>query len=435
MNSKHAALWDEVQGPCETPMLQAALGADVDPTALLDGWTPIHFLCENCLVKPAARTEGLRLLLLANFDANVVDERGWSALHLLCTNKSGSEEDLVPSIHQLLSAGANVDLQTSDNKKSALHFLCGNEALSIDTLEAVLQAKPDLNLVDSHGNVALHYLAENCFVSNRMFSLMLEAGANLNHQNHFQSTPTHYICQNSRVTGIVIRELLKHKANFNIKNNIGYTPIHYLCENNVLTVDMLKEILRDKHVNITITNSLGKLASDCIPFQNHDCRAYLQKFVAPNLNRASGNITASSPIGGEDPNELPEPLKKTLTAWNASLPPFDEAFYNAISCEAAFESIYVEVQEISRRACDTPGDIAAFTSWKKSLGKWRNCILLAYAALIPPDIWHRYAELFQRPVPSDMLKLRGEIEKAWMQYPDQIQRRGRFEALSGVFNN
>ncbi|KAG3121547.1 hypothetical protein PI124_g329 [Phytophthora idaei] len=433
MSAKHAALWDEVQGSCEAPKLQAALSAGADPSALLDGWTPLHFVCENRSVEPMARAEGLRLLIHAGFDANAVDENGWSALHLLCKNKSGGDGDLVPSIQQLLAARANVNLQTSDNKKSALHFLCENEAVSGDALEALLKAKPDVSSVDADGNIPLHYLAENAYVSDRMFSLMLAAKTNLNIQNHFQSTPAHYICQNSRVTQLMIRELLQYKANFNIKNNIGNTPVHYLCENDVVTVDILKELMSNKHVNVTITNSLGKLASDYIPPRKHDCLVLLQKFTAPNLDRTGGNSAASTEIGGEDPSELPEPLKKALAAWNASLPPFDAAFYNAVSCEAAFESTYNEVQEVSGRACESPGDAAIFAAWEKSLSKWRACIMLAYAALVPPNVWHQYAEQFQRPVPSDLSKVLGKVEAAWKQFPEQTQRRGRFEALGGVF--
>ncbi|KAH7479553.1 CARD- and ANK-domain containing inflammasome adapter protein [Phytophthora ramorum] len=431
---KHAALWDQVQGSCESAKLQAALSGGADPSDLLDGWTPLHFLCENRSTEPAARAEGLRVLLHAGFDANAVDENGWSALHLLCKNKNGGDGDLVPSIQQLLTAKANGNLQTTDNKKSPLHFLCENEAVLAEALEALLKAKPDVNAVDEDGNTPLHYLAENSYVSDGTFGLLLGAKTNVNIQNHFQSTPSHYICQNSRVTQLMLRQLLKHKANFNIKNNIGNTPVHYLCENDVVTVDMLKELMSDKHVNVTIPNSLGKLASDYIPSRKQDCLAFLQKFAAPNLVPTGGNSTATAEIGGEDPSELPEPLKKSLTAWNASLPPFDAAFYNAVSCEAAFEAIYDEVQAVSGRACEAPGDSATFVAWETSLNKWRACILLAYAALVPPNIWHQYAEQFQRPVPSDLSKVLGKVEAAWKQFPEQTQRRGRFEALAGAFN-
>ena len=70
----HATLWDEVQGSCDPAKLQKALSSGVDPSVVLDGWTPLHFMCENRSVEPAARAEGLRLLLQTDFDANAVDE-------------------------------------------------------------------------------------------------------------------------------------------------------------------------------------------------------------------------------------------------------------------------------------------------------------------------------------------------------------------------
>ncbi|RLN95116.1 hypothetical protein BBJ28_00000100 [Nothophytophthora sp. Chile5] len=468
--AKHAALWDEVQGSCEPGKLQSALSSGVDASTLLDGWTPLHFLCENRSIESAARAEGLRLLLQAGFVANAVDEvRNRSstvlrypianALHLLCKNKSG---DISTSVQQLLSSKANVNLQTTvglvhpanywrfygnlvsfeliwpslqDNKKTPLHLLCENDAASEDALEALLTARPDTDAVDEDGNTALHYLAENSFVTGRMVSVLLASKTKLNTQNQFQSTPAHYLCQNSRVTRSMIRELLQHKADFNLKNNqIGNTPVHYLCENDVVTVEMLQELMSDKHVNVTIPNSLGKIASDYIPSRKQDCLAYLQKFTAPNLVPTGGTSLETAGLGGEDPSELPEPLKKALTAWNASLPPFDAAFYNAVSCEAAFETTYEEVQEVSGLACQAPSDVTAFAAWEKSLAKWRACILLAYAALVPPNIWHQYAEQYHRPVPSDLTKALAKVETAWTQYPEQTQRRGRFESLAAVFN-
>ncbi|RLN37856.1 hypothetical protein BBJ28_00000469 [Nothophytophthora sp. Chile5] len=337
--AKHAALWDEVQGSCEPEKLQAALSSGVDASALLDGWTPLHFLCENRSIEPAARAEGLRLLLQAGFAANAVDE---------------------------------------DNKKTPLHLLCENDAVSEDALEALLAARPDTDAVDEDGNTALHYLGENSFVTERMVSVLLASKTKLNTQNQFQSTPAHYICQNSR---------------------------------------------------------LGKIASDYIPSRKQDCLAYLQKFTAPNLVPTGGTSLETAGLGGEDPSELPEPLKKALTAWNASLPPFDAAFYNAVSCEGAFEATYEEVQEVSGLACEAPSDGTAFAAWEKSLAKWRACILLAYAALVPPNTWHQYAEQYHRPVPSDLTKALAKVEAAWSQYPEQTQRRGRFEMLAGVFNS
>ncbi|KAI9907673.1 hypothetical protein PsorP6_002961 [Peronosclerospora sorghi] len=391
-----ASVWAHVQGECNPAQLEQALeGNRLDPRALLDGWTPLHYLCENRGVDPAARAQGVRLLLDAGCDVNAVDESGLSPLHLLCQNKSGS--DIVPSLQQLVLAKAKVHLQTTHGQKVALHCLCANETVTDEALEVLLRAGSNVNAVDADGNTPQHYLGENGSVTERMVSLLLAAKANLNIQNNYQATPAHYICQNSRVTQRMISDMLNHKANFNVKDN------------------------------------LGKLASDYIPSGKKDCVAFLRQFVTPHLVPTRGCSILTTEIGGEDPSELPEPLKTALTAWNASLPPFDATFYNVVSCEPAFESIYNNVQDVSGRACENPSDRAILTAWEKSLSEWRACILLAYAALVPPNIWHQYAERFQRSLPTDLMKALGQVETAWKQFPEQTQRRSRFQALANVF--
>lgn len=177
---------------------------------------------------------------------------------------------------------------------------------------------------------------------------------------------------------------------------------------------------------------LGKLASDYIPLSKQDCCAFMQRFAAPKL---ATNATSSetSAVGGEDATELPPKLQTAMVAWNSSLPPFDVAFYHAISCEAAFEEAYEELQDVSARLCQTPTDSSLFSAWERSLAKWRNCILLAYSALVPPSSWDQYAEQYTRPVPADLKKLLGKVEGVWKEFPDATQRRNRFQALGQTF--
>ncbi|KAE9309813.1 hypothetical protein PR003_g20423 [Phytophthora rubi] len=84
-------------------------------------------------------------------------QNSWSVLHLLSKYQSGEDADLVSSIHQLLAARVEVNLQTTVDKKSPLHFLCENEAVSVDALDAILKAKPDTN---GTATTPLAYLAQ-----------------------------------------------------------------------------------------------------------------------------------------------------------------------------------------------------------------------------------------------------------------------------------
>lgn len=179
---------------------------------------------------------------------------------------------------------------------------------------------------------------------------------------------------------------------------------------------------------------LGKLAIDYLPTgaAKQDCYTYLQKFAAPKL-ASSASSRETSVVGGEDPSELPPKLSAMMSKWNASLPPFDAAFYTAISCEAAFSDTYEALQDVSVQLCESPDNAALFKTWEASLATWRGCVMLAYAALVPPSSWPQYAEQYTRAVPSDLNKLMGKVEAAWSQFPDAGQRRERFQALGVLF--
>lgn len=72
-----AALWDEVQGACDLARMQQALGAAGSlegADTVLDGWSPLHFLCENRSLANAVRAQGIALLVRAGVDCNALDE-------------------------------------------------------------------------------------------------------------------------------------------------------------------------------------------------------------------------------------------------------------------------------------------------------------------------------------------------------------------------
>lgn len=79
MTSKHAtALWEEVQGSCDLARLDQALsvlgsGASFE-TLVLDGWTPLQYLCANQSVGNAVRADAISRLLHVRVPVNAVDE-------------------------------------------------------------------------------------------------------------------------------------------------------------------------------------------------------------------------------------------------------------------------------------------------------------------------------------------------------------------------
>lgn len=70
-----AALWDEVQGECDHLRLeQVVSGADRPLAIMLDGWSPLHFVCENRSLANATRAQAIAVLVRAGVDCTSVDE-------------------------------------------------------------------------------------------------------------------------------------------------------------------------------------------------------------------------------------------------------------------------------------------------------------------------------------------------------------------------
>lgn len=146
------------------------------------------------------------------------------------------------------------------------------------------------------------------------------------------------------------------------------------------------------------------------------------------------DASQASIVGGEDASELPSSLQAQLTAWNGSLPPFDMAFYQAVCCEPAFEATYESVQEISVQLSESPSNADLLKAWERSLASWRQCIFLAYAAVVPTTMWDLYVDKFTRAIPSELAKQRSKVEDLWRQFPEPSQRRNRLDALAPVFS-
>jgi hypothetical protein len=219
---------------------------------------------------------------------------------------------------------------------------------------------------------------------------------------------------------------------------IGNTPFHYACENYSLTLDVLNAFLTSQRVNLTATNALGKTALDLIPSHKPECLAVAQKLGVPSLGSAISASSAkdAATAGGEDAQELAEvapTLSRQLAAWNASLPPFDMAFYHAVCCEPTFAAVYERLQDVSAHVCEAPSDRERVQQWTQALATWRTQLLLAFTALVAPELWASYADKYSRHVPSDVANVLATVQDAWTRFPGPAHRRERFQALAPTF--
>ncbi|EQC40012.1 hypothetical protein SDRG_02671 [Saprolegnia diclina VS20] len=410
-------VWGLVQGQYDAAALGKILVGKSIALMEMDGWTPLHYACDNRSVS------SLQPLLAAGASVHAVDETGHTPLHLLCKNN----EINAMALGELIRAGASVNATSTDDKKSTpLHFLCMNENVSAALLQVMLSAPGGnfVNAMDGDGNSALHYLASNQALQDDMLLLALRAtppASGMMTQNHFKATALHYLCQNAKVSPAMLHAMLHQPGvNPNTQDNIGNSPLHVLCENSRVTVALLREFMAADvpATNTTLVNTSGKRPFDALAAE--DCIAYGQAFAPQHEVFQS----ASSTPGGEDTAELTGPLLAKVMAWNATLPPFDDAFYVAVSCEPAFEATYEQVQELSVALHSAA---TTLTAWEAKMAEWRQCVVLAFVALVHPSMWATYAESFHRPLPLDVVKLRPAVEVIWQRSP--TDRRERFGAV------
>ncbi|OQR84162.1 hypothetical protein ACHHYP_13785 [Achlya hypogyna] len=413
-------VWGVVQGRYDVATLERVLAGKSIASLNMDGWTPLHYACDNRAVT------SLRPLLVAGGSVSAVDEAGYTPLHLLCKNSEISAIALT----ELVKAGATAQAVTTDGKATtSLHLLCMNERVNAALLKTLLAAPgADLNAMDGDGNTPLHYLASNHSLKEDTYLLALRdsptaiASAT---QNHFKATALHYLCQNAQVTPAMLHHMLRLPAiKPNARDNIGNSALHALCENSRVTVDLLREFMSPDvpTSDTTLANSFGKRPFESLT--SDACIVFAQAF-APQHEIASGTMASSSPTpGGEDISELQGPLLAKVQAWNASLPPFDDAFYVAISCEPAFEATYEQVQELSL-ALHANADVGV--AWEAQMATWRKCVVLAFAALVHPSMWAQYSTSFGRPVPADLARVRPSIDAVWQRTP--ADRRERLAAI------
>ncbi|RHZ08544.1 hypothetical protein DYB37_007241 [Aphanomyces astaci] len=379
MSSSSDAVWDIVQGRYDVSKLERLLRGVSISGWDMDGWTPLHYACDN------KNVTSLGPLLAAGSKVDAVDEQGYTPLHLLCKNPSGA----FAGLSELLDAGA------PDGKRvTPLHLLCANESITQDALSALLKANADVNAVDGDGNTALHSLSANDTLTEALLGTY-RPGA------------------------------------WTTQNQTGNTPLHALCDNAAaVSVAHLRVMLAHPSIDLMALNASGRRAVSSL--ESDECIQYVERH-GPYAALEFDASTPSTVAGGEDVADLPEPLRGIMTRWNGSLPPFDEAFYTTISCEPAFEDIYTQVQHASMLVAESPSDKELLMQWDASMSAWRQTIVRAFLTLVNPRLWTSYANTFHRRIPDDVVKVQSKVEAIWTSFPDASQRRERLEAVQALY--
>lgn len=150
---------------------------------------------------------------------------GKTALMYTCGLGESYGEHIIEIINLLLKSGAKVDDQ--DKQKRSAVFYAVESAWPL-SLQAILKAKPKLDLRDKSGHTPLSLATEKGYTA--LVLNLLEAGANPNlgkKEEKSELAPLHIAIQNGNAEAA--RILIGHKADVNLKTySLGRTesPLH-----------------------------------------------------------------------------------------------------------------------------------------------------------------------------------------------------------------
>ncbi|KAI6366356.1 hypothetical protein MCOR25_005171 [Pyricularia grisea] len=173
-----------------------------------------------CHLAKEHRTKFVKILLAYGVDVNVQLQRsdidpytGWTALAFAV------DAGLTEEVRLLGDAGAQVGLRLH-NGRSLVHL-----ALNKDSLSALLEFRPDLNVQDNEGNTPLHCLSEEMRTQSENVKLLVRAGASLNIQNNQGVTPLS-VALNLGMDETAKIFLRSGRADVNILSPIIGGPLH-----------------------------------------------------------------------------------------------------------------------------------------------------------------------------------------------------------------
>ena len=237
-----------------------------------DGWTAFHYfakegsyelvkavadlgvditlktnLGKNCLhiAADSSRFNLCRMLISKhNFDMQLRDRNGWTALHYFARN---GYYELVKAVADM---GININL-TTNNGKNCLHIAADNSRLNL-CRALIRKHNCDVELPDHDGWAALHYFAKKG--SYELVKAVADMGIHINLPTNKGKNCLHIAADNSHFH--LCRTLIsKHNFDVQLSDHDGWTALHYFAKRGSYE---LVEAVADLGVDINLETNLGK---------------------------------------------------------------------------------------------------------------------------------------------------------------------------------
>ena len=179
-----------------------------------------------------------------NFDFNIPDSRGWTALHYSVLNGS------CKLFKYFSNMGADIHLKTNDGK-NCLHIaaLAGHLYLCKQLVE---KHKIDVNMADNLGSTALHFSAQSGIYE--LFGYFAYMGAYIHLRRNDGINCLHIAASQGHLN--LCKELIgKYRFDVNMADNLGWTALHCAAQSGIYE---LVTYFADMGTDINLKTNDGK---------------------------------------------------------------------------------------------------------------------------------------------------------------------------------
>ena len=225
-------------GSYELVKLLADIGTEIK-LQTSEGKDCLHIAAENSHFNLC-----MKLINKLNFDAQLPDFAGWTAVHYFAQN--GSYE----LVNAVADMGIDINLKTN-NGKNCLHIAADNRYFVL-CKNLISKRNVDVQIPDHDGWVPLHYFAKRS--SYELVKTVADMGIEINLKTNNGKNCLHIAAENNNFN--LCRKLIsKHKIDVQLPDNDGWNALHYFAKNDSYK---LVKAVSDMGIDINLKTNNGK---------------------------------------------------------------------------------------------------------------------------------------------------------------------------------